>query len=504
MPTPFARLLLAASVALVTGAAGRLPEAVGAEKAAGRDLVIDAGGHSIRVRVVPTVDGKSVEDRRRALIDSLVASVALDEKGRIPADAWRLVYQRIGLWPRESGNRVPSPQALADRLAEDLGPLTEVVVQPLPLVDRLELFVALDTDDDGSVTAAELGDIGHLFARYDADGDGTLNAPELAPTEPLQPTPIRSGADFPPGRSPFRWEEPAGTPDAVVEIKLIGRAFGRPKVVVSGGVVSGESSKPPTTHNSPLTVTSEPRKASFDLSGIGLDLDATPARITSDDVKRFYLLQLRQRDADKNGYLSEEEFAGLGLPGLDYKAADANGDGMLFPKELSERMDAVIARETSRVRVEASFERQPLFTKLDADGDGRLSRRELRNAPRSLSSVDADGDGRIGLAEFGGRYRLSFAVPNLLDGSNPRMVADVEAMSGGSSPRASEGPSWFAAMDRNTDGDLTRREFLGTAERFAAMDADGDGLLSPEEAAKADEAGKNEESVSTNEGVSGE
>ncbi len=389
---------------------------------AGRDLVIDTGGRPIHVLVTATIDGKPIDDSR-----------------------------------------------------------TEIVVQPQPLVDRLELFSALDEDGDGFVTAGEFASAERILARYDADGDGTLNQPELAPTEPLQPTPLRSGSDFPPGRFPFRWQASSGEPDVTVEIKLIGRAFGRPKIAVT------ESSAGSPSASSDLSVTAESRKASFDVAGIGIDLDATPARITSEDVKRFYLLQLRQRDIDKNGYLDEGEFLGLGLPSLDYKTADVNSDGMLFPEELRAKLDELIARETNHVRLQASFERQPLFTKLDADGDMRLSRRELRDADAVLSSVDVDGDGRVGLAEFGGRYRLAFSVPNLLDGANPRMVAQVEAMPRGPSRRSMEGPKWFAAMDRNGDGDVALREFLGSIDVFETLDADEDGLISPTEAESAEE-----------------
>jgi len=442
-----------------------------AADAVGRDLVIDAPGDPIRVRVVTTVDGKPVEERRQALVEALAREADADADGELSEAELLSALVRAGVGFADQ-QRLMSGDATTV-LAQALPPV-EVVVQPQPLVDRLELFAALDADGDAFVTAEEFGNSERLFAKYDADGDGTLNQPELAPTEPLQPTPVRSGADFPPGRFPFRWEKPAGEPDVVLEIKLIGRAFGRPKVTL---VEKAEG----------IAVTSETRKASFDVGGIGLDLDAATARVTSEDVKRFFLLQLRQRDADKNGYLTEEEFAGLGLPGLDYGSADENGDKMLFPDELAKRLDGLIARQTSRVRVEATFERQPLFTKLDSDGDGRLSRRELRNARVALMAADADSDGRIGLAEFGGRYRLSFGVPNLLDGANPRMVADFEAMTRGPSPRASDGPAWFAAMDRNADGDLARREFLGKAELFSELDADGDSLLSSEEAKAAEE-----------------
>jgi hypothetical protein len=48
------------------------------------------------------------------------------------------------------------------------------------------------------------------------------------------------------------------------------------------------------------------------------------------------------------------------------------------------------------------------------------------------------------------------------------------------------GPVWFRKMDRNGDGDVSRREFLGTKDQFRQVDADGDGIISPEEAEQAD------------------
>jgi hypothetical protein len=42
-------------------------------------------------------------------------------------------------------------------------------------------------------------------------------------------------------------------------------------------------------------------------------------------------------------------------------------------------------------------------------------------------------------------------------------------------------------MDRNGDGDVSPREFLGTQEDFRRIDEDGDGLIDAREAQKADE-----------------
>ena len=48
------------------------------------------------------------------------------------------------------------------------------------------------------------------------------------------------------------------------------------------------------------------------------------------------------------------------------------------------------------------------------------------------------------------------------------------------------GPLWFQKMDRNRDGDVSRKEFLGTDEQFKQIDTDGDGLISLEEAQRYD------------------
>jgi hypothetical protein len=48
-----------------------------------------------------------------------------------------------------------------------------------------------------------------------------------------------------------------------------------------------------------------------------------------------------------------------------------------------------------------------------------------------------------------------------------------------------QGPRWFQAMDRNGDGVVSPREFVGPPEVFAKLDADGDRVISAEDVARA-------------------
>ncbi|HWA96990.1 MAG TPA: hypothetical protein VG713_00795, partial [Pirellulales bacterium] len=57
--------------------------------------------------------------------------------------------------------------------------------------------------------------------------------------------------------------------------------------------------------------------------------------------------------------------------------------------------------------------------------------------------------------------------------------------SGTVSADVEEAPRWFAKMDRNGDGDISPREFLGRSADFERLDVNGDRLISPAEAAAA-------------------
>jgi len=121
-----------------------------------------------------------------------------------------------------------------------------------------------------------------------------------------------------------------------------------------------------------------------------------------------------------------------------------------------------------------------LFQLLDENRDGRLSVRELRTAWERLLALEPNGDEVTKAAIMPSvSLRLTRAAERYLvtqqqfnnPGFNPNQVVVPQ-----------KGPMWFRKMDRNSDGDVSRSEFLGTKAEFEAIDDNKDSLISLEEA----------------------
>jgi Ca2+-binding EF-hand superfamily protein len=194
----------------------------------------------------------------------------------------------------------------------------------------------------------------------------------------------------------------------------------------------------------------------------------------------------RRLDRDSKGYL-EKKALGRGSPFSDtFDAMDRDRDGKVTEKELLAWFDQIESlrklAERSCVTLVFSTEGKGLFDLLDADGDGRLSFRELRNAPKLLTTLNVR-DGKLARGQVPRHYRGGLVLGPSVDDpfgrvvvANPRLRRPVAR-----SARA-RGPLWFQKMDRNRDGDVSRKEFLGTDAQFKEIDTDGDGLISAEEA----------------------
>ncbi len=138
-----------------------------------------------------------------------------------------------------------------------------------------------------------------------------------------------------------------------------------------------------------------------------------------------------------------------------FDAIDADRNGQLSRGEITAWTEQV--REQARARLLAQFRAA------DVNADGQLSREEARaGTPRlyeHFEFVDANGDGQVSLAE----------LAQLRDRELVRQRV-IERL---------------RAADVNRDGKLDLAEaqvaFPGLAARFALLDRDGDGYLTPDD-----------------------
>jgi Ca2+-binding EF-hand superfamily protein len=118
-----------------------------------------------------------------------------------------------------------------------------------------------------------------------------------------------------------------------------------------------------------------------------------------------------------------------------------------------------------------------MFEELDGNADGRLGEREIATGGARLLASDADGDTQLSAEELPRSMVVAFLrgePPNQDSFYIPASVARLTANG--------ESPSWFIRGDFNSDGDISRREFLGSLEQFSRLDTDQNGYIGLAEA----------------------
>ncbi|RPI83148.1 MAG: hypothetical protein EHM42_08710, partial [Planctomycetaceae bacterium] len=142
------------------------------------------------------------------------------------------------------------------------------------------------------------------------------------------------------------------------------------------------------------------------------------------------------------------------------------------------------------------------FRKLDADGDGKLSKDEWQKAVDAFSQLDANGDGYLELPELmggpGGRSMIGRRPegdenrPRRPDGTGaepptgPQTLPPAAARPNAAGAKPKGNANRLRKLDSNGDGKISRDEAKGRLrENFDRIDSNSNGYLEPAEMRKA-------------------
>jgi Ca2+-binding EF-hand superfamily protein len=349
--------------------------------------------------------------------------------------------------------------------------------EPIDLLAR-RMIARYDKDKNKKLSASEIGLDKEAFAALDTDGDGQLDTAELAGFF-KRPPDLELQSRLGPAT-----EKSGGL--LLQPLMQLTRMTAKKKVEL---VTPKEGARV-------LAAATRPEGDGLHLTTTGVEADLHRGDGTGNNglaigVRSYYVRIFRDADQDKNGYVDRKELEqsvneGYYLRGL-FALADRDGDGKLYEKEFLAFLDLVELAGGSTLLLRVTDQGSGLFELMDADGDNRLCAREFRTAWSRLAAFDRNGDGLLAADEVPRFYQLSLETTPL---PSPFYFAPPTAY-GRALKKTVEpkGPEWFRKMDRNGDGDVSLREWLGSEEEFRRLDADGDGLISAEEAEKAD-AGK--------------
>lgn len=351
----------------------------------------------------------------------------------------------------------------SDRFIARQSPSTTVGVRPfvtlipgqasleiLGEIERRYAAMPVDSGDDRStlsrkVERSALGVEADVFDKFDFDADGLLDREEL--------------------------REMVRNPHPTVELVVRLGSRGDGQALVEMIRASKEQN---------ISV----RRSSGGLVSIAIDdvqLEIVETTSGSDVAKQYLLRQFASADSDQNAYIDETEAGRSRTFRVAFDQFDEDGDGQLYKEELAAVVDSRAKAARSRTRMDVRNRGRDLFQILDADRTRTLGRRELTQAVKRVELWDTDGDGEVSESEIPQLYQISFG-PGQPQFRGVQIPGQSVSSSDGGASTKSVAPVWFEKLDRNSDGELARREFPGTLAEFQKLDRNSDGAVDTAEA----------------------
>jgi Ca2+-binding EF-hand superfamily protein len=490
-------------------------------------LLLDRGPLHLRLRI--TIAGKSPQAVRRDYLARLFQTLDTDKDGKLT----RAEFERS---PLNTSGRGPTARPLSPKEAAEIVPARKLAealerVAVATLTFRQDntnrqtddsVFAGLDANHDGVLTEDEILQATALLLAKDQDDDDCVTLDEFKPaeTDMLAPQVVLPGRERPLAGVSNLLVDGAGPLTAPRLVRRYDRNGDRKLSPEECGLA-------PEVFRA-LDTDGDGKLSAEELAGLGrqrpdveaaLELEpsadglvrvsaATKAQAARPDFATFTftdtILELAVRsfdpiagavadaraqfnrlDTDQNGYLDRDELKeNVRFQRGLFELIDTDGDDKIFWPEMERYVKSRAEVAATRCDIILHDLGHGFFEALDLNHDGRLGLREIRVASATLRGLRKPGQAvlrasdpprRLHLEVVRGSFQL-FGTGGMGESTVPRIVAQ---------PRAPVGPIWFQRMDRNLDGDLTWKEFLGPRHVFEELDADHDGLIDPKEAEKA-------------------
>jgi Ca2+-binding EF-hand superfamily protein len=469
-----------------------------------------------------------------------MAELDADKDGKVTLAELAAYYKSHGFAPFQLQTEAKQPNPFGQFFGGSREPTVEAVSEAI--------FALLDTNKDGKLTKEELAAAPAVLLRLDENDDEMIVPQELAKPAPIgggmggmmgfkgpgtaeadsrlmlvestrktskelvrqilarygpssdnPMTKKLSRKDLGLDEATFAKLDSNG--DGVLDASELARFLDRPadvEMVIRLGAKAGEARVELAGKAGPLTgkVKWLPGLALLELGATRVELrgtDADRADRLGGLLRQQYVAQFKQADKDASGYLDEKEAKASGLFKDLFQAMDRKGNGKVYEKDLIAYLDQLVKLKNlgraGCVTLVLTNQSRGLFDLLDVDRDGRLSVREMRGAVKLLDQLGAAGKGFLTRADMPKSYLLTLRRGGSLRGGFDFNAALEEIYGGYEATDVdypTAGPLWFQKMDKNRDGDVSRKEFLGTDEQFRLIDTDGDGLISLEEALRYD------------------